>query len=120
MFEAIDSDDLIKNPIVVVTGFSSVNKVLEFSPGIKDIVQIGDQLISYNGKSFKQMYREFKSISNGANDYGGMRSVLNLMAFRSAMLTPLQEETEVVYIFKRNSSSPEFKVIVPIGFLFLT
>lgn len=90
-------------------------EALKFAEGIKDQVSIGDILVSYNGKSFKELYEENKHFTGGANEYGGMRSILNIMSFRPGSMYPLPEENEVTYVLKKGLHSREtYTITAPI------
>jgi hypothetical protein len=113
-FELIDSKDILNEPLVAVKSFS-IPKVLDYAPELNQTVNIGDILVSFNGKPFKQLYEETRHISGGSNHYGGMRSVLNLISFRSGHMYPLPNETEATYELKRGVHAKEtYKVTAPI------
>ncbi|KAJ3077638.1 hypothetical protein HK102_005071, partial [Quaeritorhiza haematococci] len=102
-FTLIDSDDLANNPQVAVKALSSFPEVLEMAPDVAKKVRRGDVLLKMNGKTFGELYNEFQNITGGANKFGGHRSALGFISFRSGRLFPLPEETEVTYEFRRGN-----------------
>ncbi|KAJ3318307.1 hypothetical protein HDV06_000591 [Boothiomyces sp. JEL0866] len=98
-FEFIESDDLIQNPRVVVSGLSNYKKVLDLSQ--VDGISIGDELLAANGLSFKQFYETNKWKTGGANEYGGMRRALSYLSERKLGRTPVPETDGVDYTLKK-------------------
>ena len=103
-FDLLESSDLINDPKVVVKSFSVYEEVLSKSPSIEDLVQIGDELITFNGKTFKTLFSEKKNITGGANDYGGMRSLITYLSYVNGRMFPLPTESSIEYHLKRNES----------------
>ncbi|KAJ3079083.1 hypothetical protein HK102_004041 [Quaeritorhiza haematococci] len=102
-FALIESDDLENNPQIAVKALSTFPQVLDLAPEIREKVQTGDLLVSYNGKTFKEYYEENKQWCGGANTFGGHNRCVAHMSLRSGRMFPLPEETEAVYVLRRGS-----------------
>ena len=100
VFDLVQSSDLVQYPKVAVKSFSRIPQVMNYTD-IKEKVQIGDVLVKYNGKTFKEYFDEHKSVTGGANSYGGQRSVLNYLSYRSGRMFLMPEETEAEYVLRR-------------------
>ena len=98
------SFDLAKNDRIVVKNFAK-SEALSFSTGIKDKVSIGDQLISFNGKSISDLRKE---ANNGANDSGALRQLLSFLSNRNGNQFPLGSQTNVCYKLNRPNNTQYF------------
>lgn len=115
-FGLIDSPDLINDPIVAVKSFVAFPDVLNFNPHVKSQVQLGDILVSVNGMSFHQWYLDNKHMTGGANQFGGMRQMLNYLSARNGKLIPLPTDDDVTYELKRFLNSTEtYQITVKVG-----
>ncbi|KAJ3389984.1 hypothetical protein HDU92_000730 [Lobulomyces angularis] len=116
IFDLIDSNDNINNPIAVVSKFSSFEEVLKIAGPELEKVKLGHVLVSINGLSLKQLFDKYVSTTNGANDYGGLRSVLYFLSNRPGKFFKLTNEDTVVYELKRTlDSKTTFKVKVAVA-----
>jgi hypothetical protein len=96
-FEFINSMDLIRLPTLAVKRFARFSKILELAGDDLQNVSIGDILLRVNGESFRSYYEKNKWMANGANEFGGMRSVADDMTSRSGLLTLMPEEDYMVF-----------------------
>lgn len=119
-FELIDSPDLVNDPIVVVKGLSSFPEVIQNMPAEIQQVSVGDVLVSYEGRSFKDFYNDHKNKTGGmlqtdvgANEYGGMRSALTYMSYVHGKVSPLPDKETVTYRL-RKANSLEYSLTLPI------
>ncbi|KAJ3249833.1 hypothetical protein HK103_004370, partial [Boothiomyces macroporosus] len=110
-FKMVDSEDLIINPKVVVSGFCKYQKVLDLSPE-SEKATIGDELVAIDGLSFSEYYSLNKWTTGGANEYGGMISAIAYMEMRKFSRHPVPESDYVVYQLK-NPSGELYTVSVP-------
>ncbi|KAJ3078269.1 hypothetical protein HK102_004610, partial [Quaeritorhiza haematococci] len=125
-FGLAESDDIISNPLVVVKGFSThrdpVIRLNIYSKEVLGAVNVGDTLVSIDGKSFRQLFEEFKSVTGGANVFGGHRALMNYLTLRPAETYLLPDDmpgntannTEVTYVFKKLTDGSEYTVKLPL------
>lgn len=104
-----------KNPFRINVGFASDEILSLYSPEIKKRVRIGDILISYNGLSFEDFFKNHAHLTGGSNEWGGKRSAMDYMSFIDFNQYPLIKETQVVYELKRKATDAKsFIVKAPI------
>jgi hypothetical protein len=98
-FELVGGD--LQNPQVVV---ESITKNKKIRPLVNvDGVEIGDELIAVDGKTFAQLVKGWTPFAGGANDFGAQRAVLSLLSWRSGSMYRLPDATLVTYRLKKQS-----------------
>lgn len=113
-FDFINSVDLERLPSLAIKRFARFSKILELSGDDLEKVSIGDILLRVNGESFRSYYQKNKWMANGANEYGGMRSVADHMSSRAGLLNMMPVEDHMVFelfsITKLRSYTVKFPV----------
>lgn len=79
-------------------------------------IEIGDQLISYNGMSFKEYSDSIKWRYGGANDFGSQRSAASSMSVIPGKLYAMPEKNSAAYVLKSASSGDLYNVSLPVCF----
>lgn len=97
---------------LVVSAFSNFPKVLELSPEAKQI-KIGDTLLLIDGIRFDKYFKLNQFDTGGANKYGGKRSAIDSLAYRSGLLYPMPTNNSIIFTFKSASSRTTYKANLP-------
>ncbi|KAI9135971.1 hypothetical protein BKA69DRAFT_1107193 [Paraphysoderma sedebokerense] len=84
----------------------------KFAPETEKI-QIGDELVSYNGKGLQQLFDEQVSLAGGANNFGGFASVLSRLTFIAGSIFVFPEENSAILEFKKYSDGTKYSVTLP-------
>ena len=98
----IESTDLINDPKVVVKAITKFQQVIDLA-GRDTVakVNVGDTLLSVDGKPFKQFFEENQFKTGGANVFGGMRSALNSISFIEGLRFPMPNNDNVTFSFSK-------------------
>ena len=83
---------------------------------ILESIEIGDQLVSYNGMSFKDYSDSVKWRYGGANDFGSQRSAASSMSVIPGKLYAMPEANLAKYVLKSTSSGALYNVSLPVLF----
>ncbi|KAJ2997393.1 hypothetical protein HDV02_005590 [Globomyces sp. JEL0801] len=111
IFAQLESDDMIKNPLPIVAGFSSRQPVLDASQDAKK-AQVGDKLISIDGISFKEYAEKVKYTIGGANTPALYRNALNSLSGINFAIQKVKQENEVKYVLERPDGT-RYEVVLP-------
>ncbi len=75
-------------------------------------IAIGDELVSYDGKSLDQLYKEMAPLNNGANSDATRRFFLEDLSYKIQTISLMPENNEVALEFKKQNGT-RIKTIVP-------
>jgi hypothetical protein len=109
-FQFIESNDIVNNPRIAVANFAKA--VLPLSPDASKMA-VGDELLTINGKSFVQIFKEQEFKNGGANLFGGYRGVLNQLSAVGGNSQPMPTADNVKYMLKSQNSGLEYMVVLP-------
>ena len=113
-FQFVSSRSLTKQPKLVVERFMSFKELLDKYNDQFELISKGDVLVSINGKSFKELYDEYKFVAGGANDFGGMRKVNDFISVRSGFLNMLPKEDYMTYELYSTAHQMTYNVTIPV------
>ena len=111
-FDFIHSRDILLRPQLAVKRISGLSQVVEISPDLEKI-KLGDLLVKVNGLTFREFYESVKWRSNGANEYGGMRTANSYMSYRSGLLNQLPESETMVFELYSKEKKAAYTVELP-------
>jgi C-terminal processing protease CtpA/Prc len=75
-------------------------------------IEIGDELISYNGKSLRQIFKELAPKTGGANSEGNQKITLEELSFKIQTVSLTSQEDAVSLEFKKKNGK-RFKTTLP-------
>ncbi|OAJ42976.1 hypothetical protein BDV3_001897 [Batrachochytrium dendrobatidis] len=115
-YNFIDADkDIANKPKVVVSDIVKTPEVLALMGKEYTKIELGDELVGINGKTFVEWFKEnqFKS-GDGANDFGGQRTALRYIGTIYGSVDRLPTEDSISLEFKsRAHYNHKYTIAVP-------
>ncbi|KAI8904316.1 ClpP/crotonase-like domain-containing protein [Gorgonomyces haynaldii] len=95
-FDFGPSQDMINNPLVIVSSFSKIQQVVSLSGPDLQKMAVGDRLLTVNGQPFADYNKQRQFNLSGANDYGALRASLASLSFLSGDFLPVPTADSLV------------------------
>ncbi|EGF76336.1 expressed protein [Batrachochytrium dendrobatidis JAM81] len=115
-YSLVEGDkDIAKKPTVLVSGITKVPEILALVGKEYSKIELGDELVGINGKTFVEWFKEnqFKS-GDGANDFGGQRTALEYIGSIYGSVNRLPSVDSIKLSFKsRKHYNHKYTVDVP-------
>ncbi|KAI9099518.1 hypothetical protein DFS34DRAFT_593163 [Phlyctochytrium arcticum] len=93
-FDFVMSDDIVKNPQIVVRAVSQDPDV-GHQPGVP--------LDTIDGKSFRDYWLSVQNMTGGANQFGGYRQALSMLMIQYSATHPLPTNNEIEFGFRQGT-----------------
>lgn len=111
-FQRIGSN-VIKHNSIVVSSLSIFPEVIALSGNDISKVEVGDMLISIDGRVFSQYYRMTEPVNGGANEFGGLRAALSSLSFRSGRMHAMPMKNSTVFKLRSHKTRKTYDVTLP-------
>nr|KAJ3416727.1 hypothetical protein HK105_001188 [Polyrhizophydium stewartii] len=106
-FELVEGlADIVNSPKVVVSAKSTVPALVALTGDDYARVNIGDELVSIDGKSFAKWFEENQYISgDGANTFGGHRRAIDFLGYVPGSVNRLPTKDSITFQFRDNTKA---------------
>ncbi len=88
-----------RNFFEVRVASTNIDQFAQFAPDQR-VPEVGDQLLSYNGKPVRQAVDDLVNVGQGANRFGGFSGAVSRLTAAPQIINLLPEEDEVTMTFR--------------------
>ncbi|KAI9090872.1 hypothetical protein DFS34DRAFT_697801 [Phlyctochytrium arcticum] len=105
----IESQDIENDPKLAVASLPQDPELRAILPPQIFNINPGDELLSIDGKSFRNFYLSVQDMASGSNLFGGYRTAKDMLDNRACNKYPLPEKDEVELVFRSNQQNVSVK-----------